>query len=191
MRSNLSSLAWFSIIAALAAWAGVVLFALSIETGAQSVTARAGDAQTARDKQALALKMHTLARDISPGRVALEQVLATDPVSITEMISQAGKDAGVALHVSDAISENAAAPTGARSAGSANLPHLSAIEFTVEADGSFADLVRSVAFLESLPVPSKVEQLDLDRSEDSKGAPTSSWHLRAQVRILTRSIISS
>lgn len=190
---NLSLIAWISIIIALAAWASVVVFSLSIQNAAAGATARAGDLQTASDKQALALKMHTLARDTSHARTTLRNILNRDPLAIADILSQAGTDAGVALRVSDAKSQGVATSPGSPrpSAAAANLPQTQAIGFTVEADGSFGDLVRAAAFLESLPVPSRIDELDLQREHNSEGAPSASWHMRVNVRILTNSNVSS
>ncbi len=193
MRPNLSFITWLSVACSIAAWAGVVIFATSIQDSAQNASTQAGSEQTASDQQPLALKMHTLAKDTSLVRIVLETALQNDPLSIAGMISQAGTDAGVALHVSDAISEGTAPVSGgARSSATQAGPlQAPAIDFTVEADGAFRDLIQAAAFLESLPVPSKIERLDFGYTPASGGVPTSSWHMSAQVRILTGSNLSS
>ncbi len=183
-------IAWVSAAGAACVWAGVMIFAFSIGSVAQSAVALSGSAQTASDQQLAALKMHTLAQAIAPARTELNIILQTDPLTLADLITQVGPDAGVALRVSDASPETLPVSSVTTAPSSAGVHKLTALNFVVEADGGFAGLIRAATLLETLPVPSTIRQLDLVRTE-AQGSTRSPWQMDVRVQVLTTSQISS
>lgn len=91
----------------------------------------------------------------------------------------------VSLKVLDAVEqiETAAMQAGGRSVaiGEAALVastpgKLSTFTVGVNADGSFASLIRAVRLFETLPIPATLEQFDITKSEKD-------WHLNARLRV--------
>jgi hypothetical protein len=172
------------VIAALAAWGAVIFFSLTIQDLSVRVATMQNSVQTVRDQQANEVQTQALAKQISPARTALENTLQTDPLSLAGLIAQAGKDAGLPLHVSGASQDSAS--------GVSTLPqglHAASITFSLDATGAFSQLLQATALLESLPVPSTIDALDLRTSSDA--THVASWQMNARVRILSTSQLSS
>ena len=192
MKINSPLVAVLSFGAALAAWVGVVSFALQVQNMAGDAASVQSAAQKADDERIALLQTHTLAHEVAPARAQLETLLQTDPLSLVALIGQAGRDAHVALEVSDASPESAYVPTTARGHGAPiGPPPPATIGFTVNADGTFTSLVQAALFLELLPVPSAITELDVSSEPTGAGVSRGKWHLNAHLRILTASQISS
>lgn len=173
-------LAWLLFLGALLAWAGVAFFSFSIQDMAASAAQSASDAATAGDRAGIAARQRSLAESTAAQRGVLETSLRNDPLAVASVIAQAGKDAGVPLHVSEAASEGLV--------GSSNALTISAVSFTVEASGSFASLVHAARLLETLSLPSSVEQLDIARTP---GSSAGAWNMSVHMRVLTSLPVSS
>ncbi len=184
MKTRLSLIALLSFLGALCAWSGVAFFALSI----QNMTARAvqiqGSVHAANTKQTTALKTRLLAKDIAPERAQLETFFKTDPLFLASLIKQAGKDAGVVVEVQNASLEGVPSSASA----SSKTPRASTVSFALESTADFADLINTVAFLEALPMPSSVQDIDIKRVSDSR---ETQWRMGVHMRVLTASQISS
>ncbi len=188
MKLGPSIIAWLSIAGALSLWTGVILFSFLIGSMTDDITALQKSAQSKGDQQVVALKMHNLATELAPLRTQLESTLQTDPLALAGLITQSGKDAGVSLRVSDAATENLPQLSSA-------IPGLAAVQATVVgfsagADGSFDRLIRAAAFLETLPAPSTIQELDFSRAPHASGAAASTWHMDTHIQMLTASHIS-
>lgn len=179
MKEASTSLALIVLASALAASIGVFLFASSLQ-GQIEASAQARDqGAVARDQDRSVAQLHALAQTTARERASLEGVLHTDVLSIATMIKAAGKDAGVELEVSDALSETTPALQG-------NTFTLQATGFTVQGSGSFAKLVSALYLLERLPVAGSVEHIDLARAPaEGNTHSTPSWHMEARIRVLT------
>lgn len=184
MKNPSSTVAWILLAGALAAAIGVTAFALSLQGQiADSAKARAKGAQV-RDQDLSAAQQHMLVQATAQERASLEGALHTDILSIAGLISAVGKDAGVNLQVSDALSETAPA-------GKGSISTIQAIGFTIKGDGSFAKLIDAATLLQALPIPASIEQLDIVRtSADANTHSAPSWHMDARIRVLTTAQIS-
>ena len=129
MKRRASLIAYVSIALSLCAWAAVVFFALSIETMSQTSIDLAASAQATSDQQTTDLQAHEFAKVIAPARTQFENILKSDPLSLSSTLTEAGKDAGVALQIDNAAPESSPASSGA---------HVAAIGFVLQATGSFA-----------------------------------------------------
>ncbi|MDP3645702.1 MAG: hypothetical protein Q8R25_01310 [bacterium] len=121
--------------------------------------------------------MHTLMTNTKDDRMFLQTLLPTDVVVAVDAIDTAGEVAGVDVHISAAQPLNGGAVV--------DIAGTIAIAFTVQAEGSFAQLSRLVELLNSISVPPiYIEQLDFSRSE-------SLWSLDARIRAFISSPTAS
>ncbi|OGG56493.1 hypothetical protein A3D71_02385 [Candidatus Kaiserbacteria bacterium RIFCSPHIGHO2_02_FULL_55_20] len=165
---------------AVVAWGLVALFAWTISVDEAARSASAGDEQKAVITNAAALRMHTLAQETAGDGETLKKLLNVDVVSASYMIEEVGKIAGVAVKLSDAQPENTQ---------STDASGPKAVGFVVAADGKFPALMHAARLFETLPVPSSVTRLDIERTPQSSGKPSGLWHMNVYIRALTTSDI--
>ena len=164
--------AWLLVALAVFAWAGVAWLSASLSDMAQQAALDAGDAQAARTLQSAAVRAHAVALSVAHDDAALEAALSNDPVALAQRLTQAGRDAGVAIQVG-----SASALPGLSSGG--------AIAFSLQGQGSFGALMRAALLLQTLPVPASIQTLTLGRAPGaSAGTP---WTMNAQIDVLISS----
>ena len=150
------------------------LFAWHI-TRLQSVhTTNISQAAAESAKQVSIARVHSFLTSTAADRQKLDGLTRMDIVSIVDMIEQAGKTAGV-----DAQINNVPSPIVSALARSTTLPTL---DFIVQAQGTFAQVMKAAAFFQSLPVPSSVQELSFERLP---GSGSALWHMSARVRIVS------
>ena len=175
---------WASILAAMLAWGGVVSFAWTILEMQVARAALSGDLDQAAAKQTVAARARALARETTEERVALERSARVDVLSAVNTIESVGVSAGVTVHVSDARTESSIA-------GNPGGLTLSAIGFVVTAEGTFTGLMRALLLLETLPLPTVIEEVELARPPIDETSGNVPWHLNVRLRLLTTANISS
>jgi hypothetical protein len=166
-----SILAWCTLALGLGAWGGTLYLADRIAFESEARTFAATNQEQASQKQMSAIRTRALAEETKDERAELERLLGSDVVALANTIESAGKSAGVAVRISDALPESAG-----------NI--MQAVGFVIEAQAGFASLMRVVAVLESLPLPVSIEQLELEHTAGS-GGNAGSWRLSARLRILS------
>lgn len=163
------------------AWGSVWLLTYDISgrIAAHTATLAAQETQGVRDSANL--KMHSLARDTLAERIALSGLVNTDVVGIAAQIQAAGKSAGTATVI------GAATPVaiGDNSAG------VHAIEFIVQSNGTFAQVMKAARLFSTLPLPSSLQDLDLEQTPAEGAQKTGPWQLSARIRVYTSADISS
>lgn len=165
---------------ALSSWGAVGYFAWTITADENKREADAGEAQLTAVRYAQAIRTRALVADAAPDAAKLKDILNVDVVSASYLIEEAGRAAGVKTRLSDAQPEG--------EVGTDILP-LRAVGFVVTADGKFPDLLRAVRLFETLPIPSSVTRLDIERTPKSAGNTGGLWHLNVYIRVLTTSEI--
>ena len=179
---NRTSTAIFSVILALTAWGLVGYFAWTIAEDEGKRVADGREAQLAAIQNAQAVRTHALALDAAQDGAKLRSLLDLDVVSVSNMIEEAGRAAGVKVKLGNAQPERGAASDG---------PAIRALGFIVTGEGRFQDLLHAARLFETLPIPSSVTRLDIERSPSSSGGAPSLWHMNVYIRVLTTSDISS
>lgn len=162
-------------MAAASVWVALWYISNDILDEASLRSTVASSAQTQSDRAAYTQRLSSLVSDTQGDRAALEALVGMNIVSIVTLIEQVGTQTGITVKV------NSAQPQGS----SVALP-LSEIAFAVEADGSFAQVMRTVQALERLPVPSTIEQLEFMQNTGDSGKK-GTWHLSALVGVFTTS----
>lgn len=168
--------------AALIAWGLVGYFAWTINVDESKRLADAREAQMATIANAHAVRTHALALDTAKEREQLKTLLGVDVVSAAYMIEGVGRASGVAVKLGDALPEGAQASEGFAP---------KTVGFVVRADGKFSALMRAARLFETLPIPSSVTRVDIERAPRSSGDKSNLWHMNVYIRILTTSDISS
>lgn len=165
---------WLAFAVALALCAGVGYFAWMITAAAEEHSSKIASMEQEELESAAALRLHALARDTKDARTKLEQLSDADILEILDTIEALARDTGVPIQIgAPSISSNEASPVRTAS-------------FIIEAQGTFTQVAHVVALLESLPIPSALDELQLERLPSSEGSkPARSWHIVTQVRIFT------
>lgn len=186
MKIKVTYLVWILFPAAVLAWAAVGLFAWIIATDEVDRALYVQVMQETESKEAIATRLHAIVQDTAEQRAQLDSILRMDVVSIVDMIEEVGKAAGVRITVSNAIPENVPPSQAAGGAG------IIATGFVVEAQGRFSTLMRVVQLFETLPIPSTLGRLDMERTAKPGNLGTSdTWRMNAYIRVLTTADISS
>lgn len=167
---------------AVLAWTGIWYLGNGILDAASARASTASSAQVQSDRAAYTQRIAALVADTRDDRATLENASEMHIVSIVTMIENIGTKTGITVKVNNAQSQGSAPelPGG----GSLN-----AFALAIEADGSFAQIMRTVQALESLPLPSSIEQLEISLNGGDPGK-SHGWHLNARVNVFTASTAS-
>lgn len=177
--SRIKYLSWAAFLAAICAWGLVGLCTWTIFAAKDARIFRNADSEQTALRQASALRTHALARDTKDVRAQLEAYAYLDVLSIVDTIESVKKDARVGIDIGQALSAGENATSLAHTVG-----------FIVEARGSFSAITHAAALLQSLPIPSAVDQMQFERMQDAAGSPNL-WRLTARMRVFTTADISS
>lgn len=129
--------------------------------------------------------MHGTVSRSADERAQLDVLTTIDPASLANMIDSAGTTAGVDLTISNTSAENVSSVGGKT--------FEQGFSFLATSQGSFASVIHAASLLESLPVPSSVQVINLTHLQTSPGKTGSdpAWQMNAQVQILSASNASS
>jgi len=156
---------WGLLLLSLAAWGG---FAYAItylgKARAEYADLAAVSTQESERHDSLA-RLRSLVQGTEVERAALESVLGVRIVDAAETVEQAVRAAGGGgIQISEA------------SAQAPNAQGISQVSIGVSASGSFSTLMRAVLLLETLPLPSTLEQFEITKD-------TKEWRLVARLRL--------
>ncbi|MDO8552537.1 MAG: hypothetical protein Q7S01_03325 [bacterium] len=188
-RRNIQIFSWMAAVAAVAAWAGVVMYASWISGQLDARQSLATDVESISAREMAAARLHALARETNALRLQLDNLANPDVISVANVIDSIGKISGSKLKIGGVIQEYAA-----QNASASDAPALHAVGFAVEAEGTFASLIHAAKLLETLPAPSSVQGLEFERAPlttDSGSAKPAVWRLTAHIRVFTNADISS
>lgn len=157
-------------------WGSVFWFSTWIDasatTSAEAITkARQDGARRDADSVAIALTAAT-----AEGRVQLAGFLNKDALSLSNAITEAGRDVGVEMKIGSVTQ----GPGPTLPKGAVLRP--TSISFSLNAVGSFQKLFTLAALLSDLPAASSIERLQFAR-----GSIDESWTMNADIRIITNS----
>ena len=158
-------MAWGTLVLAIAAWGGCVYLYTSLGTLRFEYADRAILAEQETDRQESSARLRSLVQGTEVERAALESIVGVRIVDAAETVEIALRDAGTQeVEISEA---NAGAP---------NTQGISSVSMGVSATGSFASVMRAVLLLESLPLPSTIEQFEIVQNEDK-------WRMSARLKL--------
>jgi hypothetical protein len=173
------STAWIAVGVAIIAWALVGFFAWMV---AEQSSTRASDQSSANAQavqQAESAEIESLAGDTKDERMQLQSLANVDVVTIVDAIDQVGTDANVQISIGQAVPDQ----SSDSDTSSGGTPPLHAVSFVVQGEGTFANLFKAITLFQSLPVPSTLEEVDLERSAGGPSVPP--WQLMAHIQAYT------
>ena len=173
--SNVTTLAWGSFALALVVCGGATFLALDFSARVamreNAVTAAAQSSATAQDDA----QLHSLAQNTQAGRDQLDSFLNVNVIDIAGIIQGAGKTASTTVTITGAFRVSLPAPAPS---------DLHALEFVVQAQGSFSHNFETAELFETLPLSASVEELDFERL--GSGNSSDAWQLTAHIKVLPR-----
>ncbi len=185
MSRSTSFIAWLLLSLAIASWAGVGLFAYLISSLEAERIADSQASQKEATEAAQASFVHGIVSSTASARSQLDALTAVDPSALADLISTAGSSTGVNLSISNASAGNISSVDGKTTSQT--------FSFLATSQGSFAATMYATALLETLPVPSTIQQITFSNIPGSSGNAKSddSWQMNAQVQVLSASNTSS
>src|SRR3989344_1658563 len=169
---------WIALAAAVALWVCVGYFVWTTFSASSERLSKLAATDQEVTKYTDVLRLRTLARETQDARARLEGAVSADVVEIIDSVDALAQDVGIPIKVGQALSSSdISSPVHAATS-------------VEEGAGSFAQVLHAVALLESLPIPSFLEELYLELLPAAPGKK-SLWHLVARIRFLTTSDISS
>lgn len=159
-----TALSWGMFVLAVLLWGAFGYFAWHIGSARAAYAAAALETREEAARQENATRLRATIEGTELERAALEHIVKIPVLEIVQAIETAGKQAG-ALNVS--IGEAASAPSTPIKIGT--------ISVVARADGSFVALLRTVLLLETLTIPTTIEQFEITKTDKE-------WHLTARLR---------
>ena len=162
---------WLALLIAIALWAFVIYSYRTVDLEKTNFVALASTDEQASQKEAWLIKLHGLLNETKQERASLVGVLPQDVIAFVDSIEALSKTAGIEIHMSGVQPENTKGAKPGTAPG---------VNFTIQASGSFAQIMRVVQLLDSMSYPTQIQQLELSNSGLT-------WQLTANVRALTAS----
>lgn len=157
--------AWGALIIAIVAWGGCIYLYSSLDKLRFEYADRSILAEQEADRQESSARLRALVQGTEVERAALESIIGVRIVDAAETVEVALRDAGTQeVEISEA---NAGAP---------NTQGISTVSMGVSATGSFASVMRAVLLLESLPLPSTIDQFEIVQNEGK-------WRMVARLKL--------
>lgn len=184
MHTRISTYTAYGILlGAIAVWVVVGFLIYLIQIGQAEYAAQVQDEIDQSDQASSDALLHVVAGGNIERSQQLDALVATDVPTIIDAIRAVGTASGVAIKISAALPGNVPK----------NQKDIHAVAFVIESTGSFAELMRTLALFESLPLPSSIDTVDLSQvTDDSASASHSarSWHMNLKMQVLTMAAVS-
>lgn len=171
--TSVAIFAWGSSLAALIAWVFVFWVAWHVWVAEDVLVLKASDVEQATAREISLARLHTLVRETKEERALLRRHLSVDVLHAVSVIEMVGVASGVDLEVDEASTEG-----GVDERTATRL-----VSLVIRANDTFARLVHTVALLETLPVPSELLYLELEKAKNAADV----WTLLVRARIVVSS----
>ncbi|MDO8481856.1 MAG: hypothetical protein Q7S75_02120 [bacterium] len=184
-------IAFVAVAAALVAWGALAVFAWNIMSEESKIRSHATYTEAVTARENVSMGLNALARDTKSGRDQLDSLTRKEVLEIANIIEGVGKSTGVTVKIGGATSE----PVTQKSGKSITVnTTMHAVNFIVDAEGTFSSVMHTALLFENLPAISSIQSLQLVRvqnSGDSAKAKTKLWRLSARIQVITTANISS
>ncbi len=169
-----------ALLAAAAAWGGVWYEYTTIDAMRAAHVKALSQIQSTEARQAAQSRIKALALETASDRAVISSATKVDIIEAAKAIESVGEATRTGLKVTSVAKQ-----TGSVSAAAAAHP-LHAVDYSVEAVGSFAAIMKTAQLLDLLPLPASVIQSDIALIPSDPSAKTGpTWRLTARVRLLT------
>jgi hypothetical protein len=175
---------WVALVIAVLSWCGVAYFTYVLVQMQAEHSANVADAAVANMQEGQSAQLRALARETEDDRAAL--ISATNIDLITAVNSIESLNAS-----STPVQVTSAQPI--KSNNKSGAQPVNVVDLTVETDGQFSSVMRVVQMLETLPLATVVQEVDINRKESvttGKNAP-SAWSANVRLRFYTTAALSS
>jgi hypothetical protein len=160
--------AWSVLLLAVALWGVFGFLVWSLYGERVAYTDATAAAQKAELRGQSAVRLRASVQDTEVERAAMNSLLDLSILRVVEIIETTGRQAGATEVV---IGEATPVPlTGNVPAG------LTSVSAVVNLRGSFAAIIRAISLYETLTVPSKLDQFEIEKIDNS-------WRATARVRV--------
>lgn len=166
MSRTTTWLALSSIVLAVAAWGAFVYGTMLLGSEREAYAVALEDKGRDEIRAEVRTRLRATVRDTEAGRNMLDSMTQYSIVEAVEAIEAAGGAAGVRnISISQAYPQETTAK------------NVSAVSVLARAEGSFTSLLRAVSLFETLPLPSVIEQMELQELEEG-------WALNVRLKVL-------
>lgn len=166
--ANSRLIAWLSLVVSLILWGAFVFLVWSLYDERIMYLEAASVAQESELRGQSVARLRASVQDTEVERAALNSLLDVSILRAVEIIETTGRQAG-ATEVT--IGEATPMPL------SGNVPAgLTSVSAVVNLQGSFASIVRAISLYETLTVPSRLEQFEMEKLGNS-------WRATVRVRV--------
>ena len=173
-------LPWSALGLATIVWGTIVYGVWTAQFSQSEREAQMVETERATLEQSAALRLHALARETKEARETLERIADMDVVEILDVIEGVARDSKIPIQIGQALSEPASGSSPIR-----------AVSFMIQVQGSFAEVLRAMALLESLPIASSVAEIHLERLPEATRSGRALWRGALRVRFFTTADIAS
>jgi len=173
-----------ALIFAILAWCAAGYFFYVVMQMQAERAAYAADAATVNLEEGQAAQLHAVARQTVADRATLDATANVDLLSAVNLIESVSAS-GTPVHVISAQTVRAALKNSPQ--------QINVVDLIAQAQGNFASVVRVMRMLETLPLTTTVQEVDLTRPSvdlDSKYKPET-WTLNVHLRFYTTATLST
>ena len=183
MHTSLIIRSWVTLLIAILAWCGVGAFAMWLLQMQAERSAYIAEAAAVNLQQGQAAQLRALARETMDSRASLEKATNVDLLSAVTLIES--------VHASS-TSVHVVGAQGTKTVVKGQT-QLNTVDLTVRAEGPFLSLVHIMQMLESLPLSTSVQQINLYRIPVDPNAKntTTVWSLDVRLRFYTTASLST
>jgi len=157
-------LAWPLLIVALLSWGGYWYATTMLSDARAAYASKLEESEQQKTREQSLTRVQSVIRDTEAERAAIERLISVSVVQAVDIVEAAGEAAG-GKSVEIVSASPATAPK-----------ELSGLSIVVTMEGTFPALMRAVSLFESLPIPSVVETVDIEKSEGM-------WRLTARLKL--------
>jgi hypothetical protein len=176
---------WLALAAALLTWVGVVFFALQIIEMQNERAAYVSLMTEANLQEGQAAQLHALARETADDRQALTRISSVNVLAAVNLIESV-RSGSAKVSVTGAQPEKSIPARG-------DAPPINVISLFLHTEGSFSDTMRILQLIESLPLATTVQSVNIARPavDTSPTSAAAKWSLDARLRFFTTSQLPS
>jgi len=174
---------WISLVVAILSWCGVGFLLFTVFQMQSERAAYMADIAASNLQEGQAAQLRILARETEPDRQSLDTIADVDLLSAVNLIESVNAT-GTSVHVTSAQPVKTA-PKGSQ--------QISQVDLTANAQGSFASVMRIARMLETLPLATTVQEMDISRAPVDPNAKSAAatWSLNVRLSFYTTSALSS
>jgi hypothetical protein len=185
MRTKyLTASSWTALCIAIFSWCAAAFFLYTVLQMQSERAQSAEDAAAANLQAGQAAQLRILARETETDRTSLENASNVDVLSAVNVIESVSAS-GTAVHVTTA--------QPVRTAAKGSSQQLNTMDLTAHAEGPFASVMHIEQMLETLPLATSIQEIDISRAPVDLGAKNSAetWSLNVRLRFYTTATLST